>query len=1076
YGVRGLVTAPQQDCRQARLQIENPDPRLGLAERLELARRLEGHIRAYDRPDAALLARFVSLGADIGEPRGYVEQIHARYVLSVVVRPIVLDLEQRLAAAAPPGARQDDTAALAVYAQWCADVLSKSDQPLDQAAAAARAAALNSALGALPLGQAERQDVGRQTELALASLARQSASFRKDVLIGALGFDAPRAVAGVTIVARRAHAVAESWKRSTELSEGSSDAAIRYWVGLAARVGALRERYAELLGLAAPLAGGGAQAAEARRRLVALTAEADTLGNLNVTPPDGSIAREYYNLAGFLGAERPPAVKQRIVRPLPTTDAASPSILGLLARQWEGEFAAIEDALRIGAERTSNDSIRQALTDVQKVRNDLSEDVRRRLEELVTTALGDGAASRDPLEWLATGGLVRVVEGGADQTPSVALAPDSLGPGGRLRRFLAELDALARREADLPERLPPLAEWPALVERTSGSGVAEPSAEGALGPWLAAGRADPSQVESRSGLSATSFWHPARLYRLSEAVWNQQVLGRRDALLKTMAAAAAKTNVEAGAFSRPGAARLMGDVWQDDAGLPFMANRFNTGGDFTPGPLLTRYHTRELLIQTLQAVAMVQQKLEDAGLRDALDAAADAYVAAYFADWRAVCDSPPRLHDEAVLLLLEECSRGGLAWSEFARRLAGVDIDAAVGERAAAIRRNMLQADAEVPRTGGAEARSRLATALRDAQSGDLERWLTTAESPAAAKAWREFVAGLRALDDPGSAGGLPDTAALARALGASAGSSTAAGLWAPLAALAQHAPELARHGLLRRTHERVGPLAGKYPIGGSPAGEKPGDLAALAVVRTIDPQQFIELLRDVARLQHHYGNPDLSTSLEPTAATVERCAAWTRFVCGESGAPLASHSATPLPVQLWVTEQSGLDGVRNFTNFYGAASIRLPLLDAAGQQPAGPIELSRSAVLRTRPADFNAQQRQADGRRLAWALSASGLEPASVAVRDVNPGTIATKPAPATPQLPASPWSFLLLLEGANRLPNEVYSVPVSLDAGGVQVGLALLLQVGEAGRKYPGPIPPPVAPGPPPKLDVRRFLDAGR
>ena len=1079
YGVRGLVTAPQQDCRQARLRIEDPDPKLGLAERLDLARRLEGHIRAYDRPDAALLARFVSVGADIGEPRRYVEQVHARYVLSVVARPLVLDLEQRLAAVdrpTSPGVRQDDMAALTVYAQWCADVLSGPDPPLDETAAAARAAAFNSALGALALGEAERQDVARHTELALASLARQSCSFRKHVLIGALGFDEPRAVAGVAIVARRAGAVAESWKRAAELSDGSPDAAIRYWVGLAARVRGLRQRYDELLSLAPRLSAGGEQAAEARRRLVALTAEADNLGNLNVTPSDGSIAREYDDLAGFLGAERPPTVDQRIVRPLPVADAASPSILSLLARQWEGEFAAIEGALRLGAERTNNDSIRQALAEVQEARKALSDDVRRRLEELVATALGDGALSRDPLEWLAAGGLVRVVEGGSDQTPSVALAPDALGPADRVRRFLVELDALARREADLPDRLPPLTEWPALVERISAAGGAEPAADGALGPWLAAGRADPGQIASRSGLSETSFWQPARLYRLADAVWNQQVLGRRDALLKSMAAAAASTaNAEAAPFSKPGAARLMGDAWQDDDGLPFMANRFNTGQDAAHRPLLTRYHTRESLIQTLQAVAAVQDKLDDAGLRAALDSAADAYVAAYFADWRAVCASPPRLHDESVLRLLEECSRGGPAWSEFTRRLTDVDIDAAVGGRAAAIRRHMLEVDAEVARDGGAEVRSRLASELREArQSGELERRLTAAETPAARNAWREYVAGLRALDDPGSVGGLPDAAALINAAGASADSNGAAGLWAPLAALAQHAPGLAQHELLRRTHERVAPLAGQYPIGDPPGGERPGDLAALAGVRTIDPQQFLDLLRDVARFQGRYGNPDLSTSPEPTAATVERCAAWARFVYGDSRAPLTSQSAKPLPVRLWVTEQSGLDGVRNFTNFYGTLSIRLPLLDAAGQQPAGPIELSRSAVLRTRPADFNPQQRQADGRLLAWALSASGLQPVGVTIRDLNPGTIATRQSPATPELPASAWSFLLLLEHANRLPGGAYAVPVTLDAGGVRVGLALLLEVGDAARKYPGQVPTPVEPGPPPKLDARRFLDA--
>lgn len=752
---RSLIKNPQQHCAEAAQKIEKKDASFAeLESNVRWAKQLSDHLATYDRPGAQFYATLLYIGANIGEPRGYVAQVHARYVSDCVLAPVLAETAARLSnlqadALADPAARERFMEALRVYATWYGEAVQQHHlSELDPQEATQRSAEFDKLLTFLDVAEPLRVDAKAQLELAIVSLARKPRSFGAQVLAdqGRLQTEA-----GTKALLAAIEQVAASWRPRIKIDSPTANDYVKYWYQFAQKVAALRNRYGEILALKDELTQSGEPYSAAVKRYGDLVAQAELLDKPEAPPIAGSLYEAYSGLIQFLKNTPPPANKQReIIRLKAVADA--------MASQWGKDFAPIEKALEVGAPNREGPNVRDVYAALQSASLDLKTRVDNDLAKI--RADMQIAADKEPLDELVEQGLLTAIETKPgqpiDSDPAIRVAAAALGPDAILKTYLLELKSLVADRGDIDAQLNDLRNWPKLLGgvNTRIAGVRE------IGRWMEEvikGKAerkstDEYVIEQGSRLAERRFWQPQKLYEFCDTMVNAQTKTNVSDLLKRMVAKADSTTTAA---DLKGIARLM-PGFDGDGELPFNRHRFNGGavaaaqpkpteapkpaeppkpepkptdddplGGLGGGPtepqkpklspdakplpeglgepekphseqLLRKYHTRDTLIGVLRTVQDVIEAVSkvDGGqaVADALGRASAAYVQQYFSDWDALVNDPTRLLDEDTLALLQRARDGQLTWAGFVEAVGARDskIDAECASRLQSLLRETI--------------------------------------------------------------------------------------------------------------------------------------------------------------------------------------------------------------------------------------------------------------------------------------------------------------------------------------------------------------------------------------------------
>ena len=1156
-GVRGLIKAPYEDCDAAVEAITRDEAGYDdLSASLRLAEKLRGHYDAYGTLWAAVSARLLFVGGDIEVPQARVGQIHARFVLDCLVKPILQEVERRLAGAEMDAMTQESRTryldALTVYTKWYGEVVGQHElAALDSAEAAARRIDFERLLELLDLGEADHTNAAEQFELALLTLSAESRSFAREILDDENAPRLDRQTAAETIIAAVSE-VTRRWESRTRVSAGNADASIQYWAEFVERVGALRDRYLELLQLRDSFRETGEVYEQACRRFQALALGVDHLGDKEYRHPEaGSLHEAYYNLSTFLVSNPPPETPEHTILRLG-------HLLERLQGRWEAEFGALRDALRTGAPDETRDPARRVYSALDDAQDSLTGALESSLDA-IRDRLG-WPGDQELLEYYRKQHLVTIEESSSttprEKPASITLAPNALGPDAVLRDYLCELRELLGARAGQLDALNDLRRWPGLLEGLR----AEVPTGRYLGPWFEAVKqegwtdrfgegfertAAGDVIRQKSVLRDHVFWQPVGLFRLTWGMWQGWRTNSGATLLQQMAEKASATTVAEG---MAGLARLM-PGFDQPAGLPFERNRFNMEQPAPAPPeaaeepeeeqepaeeglrrldrrpqrpaeaaeqveplrsgasneLLRRYHTRDMLVQTLSACERVRDALQQrAGgeqTRGALGQAADAYIDGYLEDWYRLYSDPTRLLDEQTLALLEKCRDGDLVWTGYVTEISerGPGLADALADRMQSLVRHAVFWDGgpagdQLPDAAWERFKTRsdslnaeghsvphLALAMRSARNRPERGEPEVVYSAQLSKAWADYSEQVRELgsltpDAPVSSASVPDLEQLAREVVYRRATTTDFPLITPLVDIARHGQRLLRHHLDSELARRFKAYRGQYPvIEPRAAQDESFELVSLRELAAVDGEDFVSLLRDMARFQRDYGA--LYEGVQPDSAgdTLRRARAWITFLYEDAnelaGAKQPELPRLPLSIEV-CDDRSGQ--YRPPGAFYNTVKVSLPILSQSLDR-APVIERGRDLCPRSVPECVKA--RPQDEFRWGWRQDVS-FQPMTVELRDKNPNAPRDCPDPAVGwTLPANPWSLLMAMGTSpdNELDDGCWKIPVRIQAGNETIGFLIGLRIGSRDRPFPGVIPPPDDPGDPPRMaEASRYLSA--
>lgn len=732
FNVRGLLLNPQADVKLADDEITKaePAPAETFGERVELAQKLRKHYDAYNQSGAWLYARALYIFASIDTPRRDIQQIHARFVVDRLLEPIVRETGEAFSAFrledAGPDARGRYIDALEVYTKWYGEVVGQHGLTrLDELEASQRSKEFGKLLTFLQKPEAERNAAVEQFEFAMITLARQSRSFPREVLLRTADFEPDSAQQQLVAEINK---IGRAWQPFTKITANSDDPLVGYWAEFTERLGALRAVYARALETRSGFAGDDAAQAEARTTFVTLTEGVRSLNDETYAPVAGTLTEAYHKFRQFLNDNDVPQTDdKRILR--------FRDMFARLEKAWNGEFERLHKALQLGAPQESGRAA-PVYTALQTNRIELNEALQRSVAQL-REKLGIGR-DEEPLERFAEANLIGYQESTPtnplrNQQAYVRLARNALGSGDRLGTYLGDLRDLVQSGGDELKALEDLRQWPKLLA-TMKAGTPE---IGTLTPWFDAVSKEPAATDAakakHSQLASHPFWAPPRLYDLADSMWRSQRASNVEGLIGKMAQRARQTTQ---APRLVGVARLMPGYDAVDRDLPFKRHRYNTtdaaprpqpremkpverapreeksdddrgqygrrrrsnrpapqpdpapetrqpdgrrpGGSAAPtarrvDAILVRYHTRPFFYDTLRAyhAAAEALKAHPAGepARAALDEAARTYIRGYFGDWHNLVSNPTELLDEATLALLDQCRGAQLSWPDYVRTL-----------------------------------------------------------------------------------------------------------------------------------------------------------------------------------------------------------------------------------------------------------------------------------------------------------------------------------------------------------------------------------------------------------------------
>jgi len=522
--------------------------------------------------------------------------------------------------------------------------------------------------------------------------------------------------------------------------------------------------------------------------------------------------------------------------------------------------------------------------------------------------------------------------------------------------------------------------------------------------------------------------------------------------------------------------------------------------------LLYNYHTRELLQRTLREYERVRAVLGQYAGREKVTAplaqAADAYVDGYFSDWYAVYRDPPRLLDEGMLAFMERCRDGGLSWPEYVTALGQEEnnFGRLLADRLAAVVREVVMFDVGLGSDATDNAvfkrietrlkelnRQRrsvpnLERAMRDPRNapGDSEGDPEVVYARQLESAWREYVRAVRALgpltdDQTRSSNQPPDLQKLTEGLIYRQATTPESPLIAPLVDIAGYGQQLLVNHLEEKLARLFVEARGRYPVVDEAAARDDSALLTrIGAQPTLEPRAFIELLRQVAEFQRHYGKlyrdvrPD-----SPALTTLDACEAWIRFLYDPPDA-LLRGDPPPLDVGVAIVrDPSGTVG--NAGNVYSKVTVRLPLLSSYGTAGKA-LEVATRAgegiqagtiqqVIGNQPATYR------------WSLlPAAGVsfDRMTVVVAEKHPDARAEYPERAVGwDLPGHPWSLLMALSARrdNDLGDGFWKIPVRMETGVDPIGFLIGVRIGSRERPFPGVIPPLPDLGPRPRMTRADF-----
>ena len=586
-GVNDLVTGPRQDCEAAHAKIVAGEATFEqLPENVRLAQSLHGHYQAYSGSLTWLYARMLFIGASITQPREHVQQIHARFVLDCILRPVIRQVEQQLRSSAvpEPGSkeRQAYVGALRVYTQWYGEIVGQHGLDELSEETSRRVDDFDKLLTFVGLGEQDRNDTRVQYELAMQSLARESRAFALQILRDTVKLDEQAATQ--TIRDAMGH-ITRSWMPYTDLRADRTDPRLKYWVDFIDAFANLEGRYGQLLALQtdfekAGTAAGAERFAAAAEQFDLITKDLKELGNITYPADDGTFVKAYHRVIKFLSTTPPPEDDEHEGRILRLEQ-----LKNRLMALWVAEFDSVEEALRTGAPPESAKpgptSVYQAIG--QEGKDKLEEALDGNLQEIRATL--NLPPDTDLLDHYAKQGLVELNEARPGVQfkgkPSVTIGTAALGTEDLLPRYLLDMRELILGDADTEAKLGDLTQWVELLTAISAS--RPPGRD--LGPWITTVQDEVGDrrlttaqrneiIAKRSQIKDRPFWKPAELYHLGESVLTASQRTRTAYLLGEMAKRAQAATVEE---HLPGLAQLM-PGFKDSLpprDLPFDRHQYN---------------------------------------------------------------------------------------------------------------------------------------------------------------------------------------------------------------------------------------------------------------------------------------------------------------------------------------------------------------------------------------------------------------------------------------------------------------------------------------------------------------------
>lgn len=647
---------------------------------LKTADDLWGEYTKYTASSAWVFAKMLYIGADTSLPRDSVREIHARYVLECVARPVLLAAAQKLASDAPPISNKDERdkymAALAALSKWYGEAVGTAARPALKAEESklrkSEFAALAAIVGDIPPAEQTlaADHFGRAVE-SLGGSSRAERSFARDVLLSDKGMRLSRDEATAALVAAVGK-LGDRWKPVTSLSaEGGTE--IRYWDEFGTRISLLRGRFESMLALTTKLADP-AQFRKAAAEFAELGKGSEYLGDPKYPAEAGSLHEAMNQLMKFLserGADVPQDEKaKKVMRFAEIGDR--------LKGRWNDDFKRVEDALLLG-ETTADRSAQPraaVFTAITAARDTLDKSLAQSLSEVRRKLVPDTEEykSVEPVDYYRSTGLIEVVESTETQAiegkARLQLARNPFGADDVVKSHLVELSKRSGLVAEEIPGLDDLAKWPELIKS---SDVAEPAGSTPLDVWLRSapkerGSAADVKIADSSNFKDRPFWQPVKFFQLASALTDAQRKSRTELLLGQMKDRAEKSlvadeNAREDFLTLVGMGRLMKESLEPAEKLPFEWHRFNRGvarapeapraveqptnepadprsrsrerdreQPVTPTPtrgpaaresarMLRNYHTRESLRDTLRAVETVLAALKESKQPNAADVA-----------------------------------------------------------------------------------------------------------------------------------------------------------------------------------------------------------------------------------------------------------------------------------------------------------------------------------------------------------------------------------------------------------------------------------------------------------------------
>jgi hypothetical protein len=522
-----------------------------------------------------------------------------------------------------------------------------------------------------------------------------------------------------------------------------------------------------------------------------------------------------------------------------------------------------------------------------------------------------------------------------------------------------------------------------------------------------------------------------------------------------------------------------------------------------PTALLYDYHTRSVLIKTLREFERVQKALKahpgSERVLGPLGQAANAYIDAYFTDWYDIYSDPTRLLNENTLAFLEKCRDASLSWPDYVAAMGRDENDfaTALADRMQALIREVVMFDYDLQRNEVDNAvfdrvRVRLAELARQRRSiphlaqamneprnapGRNEGDPEVVYSRQVVVAWRDYVKEVRELgplteDSRQSSGKPPDLQRLAENIVYKQATTTQFPLIAPLMDIAGYGQQLLVHHLDAKLAAMFAEHRGEYPLlHPEDALDDTALLTRIAQRKTMDPQAFIDLLRQVAEFQDRYGElyRDVQQQDSPAHRTLHLCAAWIKFVYDQPDALARGELPRPLDVWLAIVRDPS-NTVGNAGRVYIKQTIALPLLTTYST-PAKALEVTTRAG----EGIMAGSVQEAIGNQPAqyrWSLfTPSGVtyDPMTATISDRHRDASEAYPDRAVGwKLPGSPWSLLMAMGARheNDLGDGYWGIPVRMETGRDPLGFVIGLKIGSRERPFPGVIPPAEDPGPRPKM----------